>query len=135
MLQNLSFLKIALIVIFLVHSIAGMFNNGINDFGNLFLNQSGFVPIGVPLAWLIKLSHLALVFSLITNKCLKITAYTTILILTAGIFMIHIKEGWFVVGGGRNGVEFNFLIILCLLHLMYPKFLFKTKENNKEVLL
>lgn len=39
MLQNLSFLKIALIVVFLFHSIAGMFNNGINDFGNLFLNQ------------------------------------------------------------------------------------------------
>ena len=44
MLKNLIFLKFALIIIFLVHSIAGMFNNGINDFGNLYLNQVGFAP-------------------------------------------------------------------------------------------
>lgn len=78
---------------------------------------------------------MALVFSLITNKCLKITAYTTILILTVGIFMIHIKDGWFVVGGGRNGVEFNFLIIFCLLNIMYPKSFFKTKDYQKYMIL
>ncbi|WP_310377962.1 DoxX family protein [Flavobacterium sp.] len=125
--KNLTFLRIALIVIFLVHSLAGMFNNGINDFGNLYLNQVGFAPLGVPLAWFIKLSHIALVFSLITNKYLKFTFLVTILILFAGIFMIHIKEGWFVVGGGRNGVEFNFLLILCLLNILYPKEFFMSK--------
>lgn len=135
MLKNITFLKIALIIIFLVHSLAGMFNNGINDFGNLFLNQVGFAPIGVPLAWLIKLSHLALVFSLITNKCLKITAFTSIFILVMGIFMIHLKDGWFVVGGGRNGVEFNFLIIFCLLSIMYPKFFLKTKPVKNKLTL
>ena len=40
--KKLTFLRIALIVIFLVHSLAGMFNNGINDFGNLYLNNVGF---------------------------------------------------------------------------------------------
>lgn len=125
--KNLTFLRIALIVIFLVHSLAGMFNNGINDFGNLYLNQVGFAPIGVPLAWVIKLSHIALVFSLITNKYLKFTSIVTILILLSGIFMIHLQEGWFVVGGGRNGVEFNFLLILCLLNILYPKEFFKSK--------
>lgn len=125
--KNLTFLRIALIVIFLVHSLAGMFNNGINDFGNLYLNQVGFAPLGVPLAWVIKLSHIALIFSLITNKYLKFTSIVTILILLAGIFMIHLQEGWFVVGGGRNGVEFNFLLILCLLNILYPKEFFKSK--------
>lgn len=125
--KNLTFLRIALIVIFLVHSLAGMFNNGINDFGNLYLNQVGFAPLGVPLAWVIKLSHIALIFSLITNRYLKFTSIVTILILLSGIFMIHLQEGWFVVGGGRNGVEFNFLLILCLLNILYPKEFFKSK--------
>ncbi|MCU0467245.1 MAG: hypothetical protein MUF58_01475 [Arcicella sp.] len=120
MIQNLSFLRIALIVIFLVHSIAGMFNNGINNFGNLYLNQVGFAPIGLPLAWAIKLSHLALVFSLLTNKYLKTNSFITIFILIAGILMIHLKDGWFVVGGGRNGVEFNFLLIMGFLSIIYP---------------
>jgi putative oxidoreductase len=102
-----------------------MFNNGINNFGNLYLNYVGFAPVGLPLAWAIKLSHIALAYSLLTDKYLKVTSFTTILILIAGIFMIHLKEGWFVVGGGRNGVEFNFLLIMSLLTILYPNALNK----------
>jgi putative oxidoreductase len=127
MTKNLSFLRIALIIIFLVHSLAGMFNNGINNFGNLYLNQVGFAPVGLPLAWLVKLSHVALAISLFTDKYLKATTFVTIFILIMGIFMIHLKEGWFVVGGGRNGVEFNFLLIMALLTIVYPNAL-KRKE-------
>jgi putative oxidoreductase len=123
MTKNLTFLRIALIIIFLVHSLAGMFNNGINDFGNFFLNKAGFAPIGVPLAWAIKLSHIALAYSLFTDKYLKITVFITILILIAGIYMVHLPDGWFVVGGGRNGVEFNFLLIMALLSIIYPNVL------------
>lgn len=121
MIKNLTLLRIALIIIFLVHSIAGMFNNGINDFGNLFLNKVGFSPIGVPLAWLIKLSHIGFAFSLLTNKYLKFTSIITLIILIAGIFMVHLKDGWFVVGGGTNGVEFSFLLIVCVLTILFPK--------------
>ncbi len=116
---NLIFLRVALAIIFAVHGIAGMFNNGVNDFGNLYLNQVGFSPIGVPLAWAIKLSHVALIVSLFTNKYLKLTCIITIIILIAGIVMIHFKEGWFVVGGGRNGMEFNFLLIVALVQVLY----------------
>lgn len=129
MTNNLSFLRIALIIIFLVHSLAGMFNDGINNFGNLYLNQVGFAPVGLPLAWLIKLSHIALAYSLFTDKYLKVTSFITIFILIAGIFMIHLKEGWFVVGGGRNGVEFNFLLIMALLTIIYPNALKGHKAN------
>ncbi len=124
MTKNLTLLRLALIVIFLVHSIAGMFNNGINNFGD-YLNTAGFNPVGIPLAWLIKLSHIAFAYSLITNKYLKITAITTLLILITGIITIHIKSGWFVVGGGSGGVEFNFLLIFCILNILYPKTLSK----------
>ena len=128
MTKNLSFLRIALIVIFLVHSLAGMFNNGINNFGNLYLNQVGFAPVGLPLAWMVKLSHVALAISLFTGKYLKVTSFITIFILIVGIFMIHGKEGWFVVGGGRNGVEFNFLLIMSLLSILYPNVLNQLKK-------
>jgi putative oxidoreductase len=130
MTKNLSFLRIALIIIFLVHSLTGLFNNGINNFGNLYLNQVGFAPVGLPLAWAIKLSHIALAFSLLTDKYLKATSFITIFILIAGIFMIHLKEGWFVVGGGRNGVEFNVLLIMALLTIVYPNALNKNAKSN-----
>jgi putative oxidoreductase len=123
--KNLTFLRIALIVIFIVHSLTGVFNNGINDFGNLFLNKSGFYPIEVPLAWAIKLSQIALAISLFYDRYLKITSIITIVILIAGIYMVHWPAGWFVVGGGRNGIEFNFLLIMALLSIIYHKALIR----------
>jgi putative oxidoreductase len=35
--------------------------------------------------------------------------------LAAGVVMVHASEGWFVVGGGRNGMEYSVLLIICLL--------------------
>ncbi len=117
---NTLLLRIALVIILLVHSIPGMFNGGINAFGNLYLNQIGFAPVGLYLAWLIKLSHIGAAISLIMDKYVKITSWITIFILLIGIFMVHLPNGWFVVGGGRNGIEYNFLLIFCFLTILYP---------------
>jgi putative oxidoreductase len=114
-------LRFAIAIILLAHSVPGMFDNGINDFGNLYLNQIGFAPLGVPIAWSIKLSHLVAAFCLLFEKYVKWACIVTILVLMAGIVLVHFKEGWYVVGGGRNGVEFNFLLIFALLTIMFPK--------------
>ena len=119
-LDNTTILRFAVAVILLMHGIPGMFDNGVNDFGNLYLNQQGFAPFGVPLAWAIKLSHVAAAVCLVFQKFVKWACGITIFILIMGIVMIHFQEGWFVVGGGRNGVEFNFLLIAVLLTLMFP---------------
>ena len=37
-----------------------------------------------------------------------------ILQIAAGIVMVHAASGWFVVGAGRNGVEYSVLIVACL---------------------
>lgn len=126
-LNSTFFLRFAVAIILLAHSVSGMFNNGINDFGNLYLNQIGFAPLGVPIAWSIKLSHLAAAFCLIFEKYVRWASIVTILVLLAGIILVHFKEGWFVVGGGRNGVEFNFLLIFALLTIMFPEGLKKQR--------
>ena len=126
---NSSFLlRLAVAIILLMHSIPGMFNNGINDFGKFYLNEIGFSPVGIPLAWAIKLSHVLAAFCLLFNKYIKPASVITILILITGIVLIHFKEGWYVVGGGRNGVEFNFLFIFVLLAIMFPNG-FRKKES------
>lgn len=103
-----------------MHSVPGMFNNGVNDFGTLYLDQIGFAPFGIFLAWAIKLSHLVAALCLLFEKYVKLTSFVTILVLITGIVLIHFKEGWYVVGGGRNGVEYNFLLIFALLTIMFP---------------
>jgi len=120
-------LRIAVAIILLTHSVFGMFNNGINDFGNLYLNQIGFAPFGVFIAWSIKLSHVIAAILLIFNKYVKWAGFVTIFVLIMGIILVHFKEGWFVVGGGRNGVEYNFLLIIVLLAIMFPNGFKKNK--------
>ncbi|WP_379084807.1 DoxX family protein [Pedobacter sp. UC225_65] len=112
-------LRIAMAIILLSHAIPGMFDGGINDFGNLFLNQIGFSPLGVPIAWAVKLSHVLCAALLLLNRYVKPAAILTILVLIMGIILVHFKEGWFVVGGGRNGVEYNFLLICVLIAIMF----------------
>ena len=118
-------LRIAVAIILLTHSVFGIFDNGINDFGNLYLNQIGFAPFGVFIAWSVKLSHIIAAVLLILNKYLKLAGFVTIFILIMGIILVHFQEGWFVVGGGRNGMEYNFLLIIVLLAIMYPQGLAK----------
>ncbi|NOT76151.1 MAG: DoxX family membrane protein [Cyclobacteriaceae bacterium] len=111
-------LRIAIAIILLTHSIPGMLDGGVNAFGDLYLNQVGFAPLGVPIAWAIKLSHVACAILLIMNRYVKWACIITIPILVMGIIMVHFKEGWYVVGGGRNGVEYNFLLICVLIALI-----------------
>jgi putative oxidoreductase len=128
MMNSTLILRVAVAIILLTHSVFGIFDNGINNFGNLYLNQIGFAPFGVFLAWSIKLSHIVAAILLLINKYINFAAIITIFVLIMGIILVHFQEGWFVVGGGRNGMEYNFLLICVLLAIMFPKgFLKDTK--------
>jgi putative oxidoreductase len=126
--KTLFWIRISLAVIFIMHSVPGMFNGGVNDFGTRYLDVIGFSPFGLYVAWLIKLSHLVLAFLLILNRWLIVPIILTIFILIAGIIFVHYESGWYVVGGGANGIEFNFLLIFALFQVL----LVAIKElNNK----
>lgn len=64
------------------------------------------------------------------NKFVKPASIVTILILLIGIVLVHFKEGWFVVGGGRNGMEYNFLLICVLFSIMNPNGIKRTKVTR-----
>lgn len=113
-------LRTAVAIILLTHSLPSIYTGDVNNFGNLYLNTVGFAPIGVPLAWAIKLSHVAAAICLLFDKFIKPAAIVTISILLTGIVMLHFKEGWYVVGGGRNGWEYNFLLIVVLVAILFP---------------
>lgn len=117
---SMLFLRICTAIILIIHGAGGMFNGGINDFG-AYLNTQGFAPVGLLIAWAIKLSHLLAAIGIIARKWLLWLCPLTILILVTGIFMVHLPNGWFVVGGGFNGIEFNLLLIFVLLAIMFEK--------------
>jgi putative oxidoreductase len=108
-------LRFGVAVIFLSHSLHGIFtDNDVNDFGNLFLNKIGFAPFGILIAWGVVISQIITSLLLITNKIVKISCILNIIILLFGIITVHFEEGWYVVGAGRNGMEFSFILIVVL---------------------
>jgi putative oxidoreductase len=115
-------MRFAVSIIFLSHSLHGIFTKtDVNDFGNFFLNKIGFAPFGVFIAWAVVISQVITSLFLMLNKYTKIACIINILILLVGIVTVHFQEGWFVVGGGRNGMEFSFLLICVLLAILFPQ--------------
>ncbi|MGU3375781.1 DoxX family protein [Chryseobacterium sp. M5A1_1a] len=124
------FLRLALSVILLMHSVITIFSGEVNNFGLQYLNTIGFSPVGLYLAWTIKLTHLVSVPLIWFDRCIKPLAICNIIIFVFGIYYVHWQNGWFVVGGGTNGIEFNFLLICCFLNLIFPEIHFKKRKKS-----
>ncbi|AZA76614.1 DoxX family protein [Chryseobacterium sp. G0186] len=124
------FLRLGLSGILLMHSTISIFSGDVNSFGLNYLNAIGFSPIGLYLAWAIKLIHLISVPLLWLDRCIKPVAICNMIIFIFGIYYVHWQNGWFVVGGGTNGIEFNFLLIFCFFNLMFPEIRLKEKSKN-----
>lgn len=114
-------IRFALAIIMLMHSLPSFLTMDVLSFGSDYLAHQGFGVLGVPIAILIKLIQLLTVPAMFCNKYVKIFSALNIVILVTGIVLIHFDEGWYVVGNGRNGVEFNFLLICVFLSLFIPK--------------
>ena len=130
--NNTFLLRLPASIIFLSHSLHGIFTgNDVNDFGIFFLNKIGFAPFGVFIAWAVVLSQVITSVLLLIDRYVKIASLINIAILIMGIALVHLKEGWFVVGGGRNGMEFSVVLIFILLTLIFPDGIFKKKNISK----
>jgi|CXWL01.1.fsa_nt_gi putative oxidoreductase len=73
------------------------------------------LPMGDRLAVLITAAELAGAIALWVGWQRRLVALLFVAELAIGIILIHATEGWFVVGGGRNGMEYSVLLIAVLL--------------------
>ena len=105
-------LRVAIASVFVIHGLARIANGTVGGFGG-FLGTWG-VPAGVTLAWVITVVEIAGGAALAAGLFVRWLAAWFILQIAAGIVMVHAASGWFVVGAGRNGVEYSVLIVACL---------------------
>lgn len=127
------YLRLALSVVLLMHSVVSISSGDVNNFGLHYLDRIGFSPFGLYIAWAVKLTHLISVPAIWFDRLIKPVSLCNILIFVFGIYFVHWQNGWFVVGGGTNGVEFNFLLIFCFLNLIFPEIhlkIFNRKSTN-----
>jgi putative oxidoreductase len=108
----LTVLRAGTAILLIVHGVARAGLGIVDDFGAV-LNTWGF-PAGVALAWTITIVEIVggALFA-VGIFVLPLCAWFAFQLLM-GIYFIHGRAGWFVVGAGRNGVEFSVLLILCL---------------------
>ena len=116
----LVFIRIVLAAVMFIHGASRISFGTVGGFGE-FLGAQG-IPLGFYLAWGITLFELVGSVLLAAGFYAWIIALLFALELAAGIAMVHYKEGWFVVGHGRNGMEFSAVLIASLLAIAYANY-------------
>lgn len=122
--NRLTILRFAIVIIFLSHGMMRFYiENGVYGFGEMFLNrQVGLAPLGLPMAWTVTIMEFICSILLIMNKFVRPVCFWLMFKILMGIVLVHFKEGWFVVGAGRNGMEYSFLIICALITIAFPEY-------------
>ena len=109
----LALLRAGTALMMVVHGVARAWLGIVDDFG-VVLNTWGF-PAGFALAWTITVVEIIGGALLAAGMFILPISAWFIFQLLMGIYLIHGRVGWFVVGAGRNGVEYSALLIVCLI--------------------
>lgn len=115
----LTFIRAVVSGLILIHGITRVVLGGVGGFGE-FLSSQG-LPFGPALAVLVTSLELlgAPLLALGLPRLVTPLALVFAAIYAGGIWLVHAPEGWFVVGAGRNGVEYSVLLIACLLAIAH----------------
>jgi putative oxidoreductase len=105
--------RIAVAVLIWIHGAARLWFGGVEPFGG-WLDSQGF-PFGVQQAWAVTIFELIAPLVIIARRFVTLACLGHIFILSVGLVLVHAPAGWFVVGLGRNGVEYSVLLITCLI--------------------
>ena len=106
-------LRLGVATLLFIHGAYRVYDNGPPGFGEWLSSQG--LPFGLAIAWAVTIMEVAGTLVLASGRLVPYLALYFTTVLTVGIILIHGKEGWFVVGGGRNGMEYSVLLILALL--------------------
>lgn len=116
----LTVLRFYLALTMIIHGIARISAGGVAPFGE-FLTMQGFPP-GFSLAWAITIFEIVGGLLLMVGYFVPTLAIIFATHLLAGIILVHAPNGWFVVGLGRNGMEYSVLLIISFLAIAYASF-------------
>lgn len=117
--SSILLIRVAVAAMFIIHGIARIVYDGVTPFG-VFLDSRGF-PVGLAWAWAVTLSEIAGGALLALGRYSAPLAAYFIAQTALGIWLVHWTSGWFVVGLGRNGMEYSVLLIVCLTAILIGK--------------
>jgi len=108
-------LRVSVGALLLIHGLYRFFAGGVAPFGE-FLDSVG-LPFGFAIAATLTFVEIIGAPLLAAGVAMRALIVWFAIELTIGIVLVHARDGWFVVGGGRNGVEYSVLLLLALASL------------------
>jgi putative oxidoreductase len=110
----LTLLRVTLALLIAIHGWARIAAGAVTPFG-AWLDGLGW-PFGLGIAWAVTLLEVAGTPLLaLGRRGVLPLALGYMAIYAMGIALVHARAGWFVVGLGRNGMEYSVLLIVGLL--------------------
>ena len=106
-------LRLTLAGLIAAHGWARLLAGAVDPFGVWLVSQG--IPFGPAVAWAITGIEIVGTLAFAAGRFVFPLSLVYAFIYAVGIVMVHAKAGWFVVGLGRNGVEYSVLLIVALL--------------------
>jgi putative oxidoreductase len=122
-------LRVTIALMMVIHGVTRIRLGGVTGFGG-FLAEN-HVPLGVAVAWVLTLVEIGGGVALALGYGVIWLCAWFAIQLAMGIALVHFKEGWFVVGAGRNGMEYSVVLIAGLVSIAlthWPRY-FSTAKN------
>jgi putative oxidoreductase len=108
----LEIIRIVVALLILIHGAARLAAGGVVPFGT-WLESIGF-PVGIAFASAVTAYELIAPLLILARRFVTLMCIGHIGILFLGMILVHLPAGWFVVGLGRNGMEYSVLLIAVL---------------------
>lgn len=113
----LELLRVTVALLILIHGAYRLAAGLVAPFG-IWLDSMGF-PFGYGWALAVTLYEIVGPALMLMRRWTSFAALGHAVILTLGMILVHLPEGWFVVGGGRNGMEYSAFLIVSLLAIAW----------------
>lgn len=110
-------LRVLVCLLLITHGVARMWLVIVDDFGDYLVGLG--VPFGSAIAWAVTVFEIVGGGVLATGRAVRPLASLFVAELVLGVIMVHASEGWFVVGAGRNGMEYSVLLIAVFAVVAY----------------
>jgi len=114
----LLFLRLVIAGLLAAHGWARLIAGGVVPFGT-WLDGIGFAPLGLAIAAAVTGYEIVGTILLALGRWVSWLCLGFCAIYATGLVLVHLPAGWFVVGLGRNGMEYSVLLIACLSLLAY----------------
>lgn len=106
-------LRVTIGLLITIHGLYRLTTGGVAGFGEFL--EGAHIPLGALVAWMISVVESVGGPALVLGFAVAPLCAWFAVELAFGIILVHSSAGWFVVGGGRNGMEYSVLLIVCFL--------------------